>query len=66
MDTKERPGFEQALKELETIVSKLEQEEITLEESVDLYEKGLKMAKICTETLEQAELKIEQVNDASE
>ncbi len=64
MEEKERPGFEEALKELESIVMKLENDEITLEESVKLYEKGIELSKFCTEILEQAELRIEQVNEA--
>lgn len=66
MEEKERPGFEEALKELESIVSKLEDDDITLEDSVSLYEKGLKLSRFCTEILEQAELKIEEVNKAQE
>jgi exodeoxyribonuclease VII small subunit len=64
MEEKERPSFEEALKELESIVTKLEDDEITLEDSVKLYEKGLQLSKFCNEVLEQAELKIEQVNEA--
>lgn len=64
MEEKERPSFEEALKELESIVAKLEDDEITLEDSIKLYEKGLELSKFCTEVLEQAELKIDQVNEA--
>jgi len=64
MEEKERPSFEDALKELESIVKQLENDEITLEDSVNLYEKGLELSKFCTEILDQAELRIEQVNEA--
>jgi len=64
MEEKERPSFEEALKELESIVKQLENDEITLEDSVNLYEKGLELSKFCTEILDQAELRIEQVNEA--
>ena len=63
MNDKERPGFEEALKELESIVAQLENQEVSLEDSVALYEKGMKLSKHCTQVLEQAELKIHQVND---
>ena len=63
MNEKERPGFEEALKQLELIVQKLENQEVPLEDSVALYEKGMELSKYCTEILEQAELKIYQVND---
>ncbi|MDZ7805842.1 MAG: exodeoxyribonuclease VII small subunit [Gracilimonas sp.] len=64
MADQERPSFEEALKKLETIVEELENEDITLEDSVKLYEEGVKMSRFCTEILEQAELRIEQVNEA--
>jgi len=63
MAEKERLSFEEALKKLESIVEQLEDEEITLEDSVKLYEEGVRMSKFCTEILEKAELRIEQVND---
>ena len=63
MEEKERPGFEEALKKLETIVQQLENEEITLEDSVTLYEEGIQLSKFCTEILQRAELRIEEVND---
>ena len=69
MSEKERPSFEEALKQLEAIVEKLNDKEISLEESVALYEEGQKLSKICSETLESAALKIEQIdkgNGASE
>ncbi|MEX0723143.1 MAG: exodeoxyribonuclease VII small subunit [Gracilimonas sp.] len=65
MAEKERLSFEEALKKLESIVGKLEDEDITLEDSVKLYEEGVKISKFCTEILEQAELRIEQVNEAN-
>lgn len=63
MSEKERPSFEEALKRLEDIVNQLEDESISLEKSIDLYEEGIKLSKMCTETLEQAELRIKKVAD---
>ncbi len=63
MADKERLSFEEALKKLESIVEQLEEEEITLEDSVKLYEEGVKMSRFCTEILEEAELRINQVNE---
>lgn len=65
MAEKERPSFEEALEKLETIVEKLNDEEITLEKSVELYEEGLRLSKICSETLENAALKIEQIDQST-
>lgn len=61
MTKEERPSFEEALTKLEAIVDKLDDEDITLEDSVQLYEEGLKLSKICSKTLENAELKIEEI-----
>ena len=64
MAEKERLSFEKALARLETIVEKLDDESLSLEESIELYEEGIKLSKECTETLEEAELRIENVNEA--
>lgn len=65
MSEMERPSFEQALKKLEGIVQRLEQEEVSLEESIELYQKGVKLSKKCSEILEKAELKIKEVQSGS-
>ena len=61
MDSKEPQSFEKALKRLEEIVTELEDETISLEASLELYEEGIELSKHCTETLEEAELRIEKV-----
>jgi exodeoxyribonuclease VII small subunit len=66
MSEKERPGFEEALQKLEAIVNQLDNPEITLEESIKLYEEGLKLSIFCTEMLDQAVLRIEQINQKAE
>ena len=63
MDEKERPSFEDALKQLESIVEQLESQEITLEDSVKLYEQGIELSKLCNNVLNDAELRIQQVNE---
>lgn len=65
MAKKERPSFEEALEKLEAIVEQLSDQEITLEKSVELYEEGLRLSKICSETLENAALKIEQIDQST-
>lgn len=62
MTKKERPTFEEALEKLEMIVNQLGDQSITLEKSVELYEEGLSLSKLCAETLEYATLKIEQID----
>ncbi|HKJ46503.1 MAG TPA: exodeoxyribonuclease VII small subunit [Balneolales bacterium] len=54
--------FEEALKRLEEVVEKLEDESVTLEKSIELFEEGTKLSKYCSEILEKAELRIENVN----
>lgn len=61
MDSKEPQSFEEALTRLEEIVTELEDESISLEASIKLYEEGIELSKHCTETLEEAELRIQKV-----
>lgn len=61
MSNKERHNFEEALSRLEAIVTKLEDESISLEKSISLYEEGIELSKRCTKTLEEAELRIQTV-----
>ncbi len=53
------PTFEAALLELEQIVQRLEKGELPLEESLVLYEKGVRLSRLCHAKLEEAEGKIE-------
>ena len=52
-------NFEEQLKALESVVERLEQGDIPLEESVKLFEQGLKLSNACKKELEAAEGKIE-------
>jgi exodeoxyribonuclease VII small subunit len=51
--------FETAMERLEEIVQKLEQGDLTLEESLKLFEEGVKLSRICNKKLEEAERKVE-------
>lgn len=53
--------FEAALKELEELVAKLEAGDLSLEESLDLFERGQKLTDYCTDKLNQANLRVEQL-----
>ncbi len=57
----EELSFEDALKELETIVSKLERGEVPLAESVVIYERGAVLKAHCDALLRQAEAKVEKI-----
>jgi exodeoxyribonuclease VII small subunit len=52
-------NFEKALKDLEETVGKLEQGDLSLDESLKLFEKGVKLAKFLRKELEKAEKKVE-------
>ena len=58
-----RIDFESSLKELESIVDKLEDENINLEDSVKSFEKGINLVKECQKELQSAELNIKQLLD---
>jgi exodeoxyribonuclease VII small subunit len=51
--------FESSLEELEHIVRELEQGELPLEKSLELFEQGVKLSRDCQERLSQAERRIE-------
>jgi exodeoxyribonuclease VII small subunit len=55
----DEPTFELALQQLEEIVQKLEKGELPLEESLALYEDGIRLSRLCHGKLEEAEGKIE-------
>lgn len=54
-------SFEEALSELESIVRKLEQGDVELEESIAIYERGAALKAHCETRLKSAELKVEQI-----
>ena len=53
--------FEQSLEELETLVDKLERGQLTLDESLETFENGMKLARVCTQKLTKSERKIEKL-----
>lgn len=55
---KSEKNFEELMGELEEITSKLETDKLSLDESVKLFEEGMKISKECNEKLEDAEKRI--------
>lgn len=51
--------FEEAYAKLEQIAAKLSGNEVTLDETIALYEEGIRLSKFCAEALENAKQKIE-------
>ena len=56
-----KQSFEEMMEELETIVQKLDNENVSLEESLELYQRGMKLSANCDETLKNAEQKVNEL-----
>ena len=56
--TKKNLNFEDSLAKLESIVDALEDNDVSLEESVKKFEEGIKLVKDCQKQLQEAELKV--------
>ena len=55
----EEVGLEDALEELERIVSELEEGKMSLEKSLELYERGMRLVRVCNLRLDSAQRRIE-------
>jgi exodeoxyribonuclease VII small subunit len=65
----ETPNFEQSLQELEALVEKMEQGDLSLEASLSHFERGVQLSRTCQQALKEAEQKVEilmQKNDQDE
>ena len=58
MAEKKKVSFEEALTRLEEIVKELENGTAELDKSLDMFEEGIKLVKLCTEKLDDAEKRI--------
>ena len=63
---KKQKSFEESLLRLKEISEKLEESEVGLDDSIKLYEEGVKLAKKCYTTLSEAELKIKELKSELE
>ncbi len=52
------PGFEQSLQELESLVEKMEQGDLSLEDSLSHFERGVQLSRACQQALKSAEQKV--------
>ena len=59
-------SYEEAFNELEKIVSTLENETLSLEESLQFYERGQALSKHCAQLLEKAELRLQEIQGANQ
>ena len=66
MNELERLSFEEAFKELENTVQRLEGGGLTLDESIALFERGMRLAQHCGQKRDDAELKVSQLVPSGE
>lgn len=59
---KKKKTFEQSMKRLQEISDLLESDDVSLENSIKLYEEGIKLSEECFLALKDAELKVEELN----
>ena len=59
-------SFETAMEQLETLVSRMESGELSLEESLKAFEKGVHLTRFCQDQLQKAELKVQELNSKGE
>lgn len=60
-EKKEEVKFEKAMKRLEKIVEELEKGELDIDKSLEIFEEGIKMSRVCSRKLNEAEKKIEKL-----
>ena len=58
--------FEQSLEELEQLVEKMEAGDLSLEQSLTAYERGVGLYRQCQQALEQAQLRVNLLNDPAQ
>ena len=66
IDASSPESFESAMGQLETLVSKMESGDLSLEESLEAFEKGVHLTRFCQDQLQKAELKIQELNSKGE
>ncbi len=62
-ENRQKLSLEEAFLEIEEVIVRLETEEITLEESFQEYDKGMKLLKYCNEAIDKVEKKVLQLNE---
>jgi len=60
-EKEEQLSFEEAMKQLEELVEKLETGEVPLEKAIQYYQEGMKLSKICSEKLGNVENQMQQI-----
>ena len=63
--SKQKPDFEKALSELESLVAKLESGELSLDQSLDCYKRGVELTRHCQSILDEAQKTVELLESAN-
>ena len=58
--------FESSLEQLESIVAALETDDLGLQEALMRYEEGIRLARACSDALQKAELRVQELSDDDE
>ena len=66
LDESSPESFESAMEQLETLVSRMESGDLSLEESLKAFERGVHLTRFCQDQLQKAELKIQELNAKGE
>lgn len=66
MAKKSQPSFEKALERLEAIVEKLEDPDVTLDQTLALFQEGKRLSDLCRERLADAEQRVSQLLEDAE
>ena len=66
IDESSPESFESAMGQLESLVSKMESGDLSLEESLEAFEKGVHLTRFCQDQLQKAELKVRELNSKGE
>ena len=64
-DKKKTQSFEKSLKDLESIVSKMEKGDLSLEDALKQYEKGMSLVQNCQQALTEADQRIQLIMEKS-
>ena len=59
-------SFESAMEQLETLVSRMESGDLSLEESLKAFEQGVHLTRFCQDQLQKAELKVQELSSKDE
>ena len=63
--TEQKPDFEKALGELETLVSKLETGELSLDQSLECFKRGVELTRLCQTVLDEAQQTVQTLSQNS-